>query len=330
MEKKEFNKYYLLVFLAILSYLAYLIIKPYIAAILSAAILAYLFYPLHKKIRNKIKSERISALFVTLVIILIIFIPLGFIANSLFQESVSIINNKQLIEDTKQIILSYTSSKELSHYISEGTKVTSEYIKRQASVFILSVANTFLSLFIAAFALYYFLIIGEYLIKNIREALPIKKKDELLTHIGDSIFSILYGSFVTAIIMFLVSLIGFKLIGINNPFIFSLIIAISVFIPLLGPAVIWGPLAVFKYLQNHLDQAIAIVILGLIVSGIETFLRPKIIGNKSKIHPIIVLLGVIGGIKIFGFIGLIIGPIILSVLITIIKEYFPLKNEIQS
>ena len=323
MVKTIINKYYAWIFLILLIILAFLIIKPFINAILTAAVFAYLFYPLHKKLR-KLINKTASALIVTLIIIIIIFVPLAFIANSLVKESAAIIN---LGFKENIIIEKLTQSELLSKYTSEIIKVSTEYIKKQASSFILSIAHTLLSILISTITIFYFILIGEKLILRIREALPIKKKDELLKHIGDSVYSIVYGSFATALILFIIALVGFKLLNVNNPFIFSLIIGISVFIPLIGPAAVWLPLAIFKYIQEFKAEAVGVIILGLVISSIEFFIKPKIIGHKSKIHPIIIIIGIIGGIKIFNFIGLVVGPIILSALIAIIEEYFPLKDE---
>ncbi len=327
MEKREFSKYYIAVFLIILVYLSYIIIKPYIKAIITAAILAYLFYPIYKKIKSLIKNEVSSALFVTLIITLVILVPIAFIANALVRESITIINSDFIKSVYTSISNIINKEERINTLISEVISGTINYIKKSTSNFLFNLPQMIMSLVITAFSLFYFLIIGESLVLRIKEHLPIRKKEEIITHIGDCIYSIVHGSLVTALIMFVISLIGLKLVGINNPFILSLIIGISAFIPFVGPAVVWLPIAIIKYLNKEISNAIIIIILGLILSSIEMFAKPKIIGDKTKMHPIIVLIGIIGGMRIFGFIGLIIGPIILSTLIIIIKDYLPLKNE---
>ena len=79
---------------------------------------------------------------------------------------------------------------------------------------------------------------------------------------------------------------------------------------------------------NNFNNAVILIVLGIILFFIDTFLKARIISSHSKVHPIIILMGIIGGIQLFGFIGLIIGPVFLSALITIIKEYYPMiKND---
>ena len=331
MEKTEIKKYYVIVFLIILVYLGYLIIKDYIPALLTSFILAYLFFPLYKKLRTIAKSEVISSLLVTILVISILLLPLGFIANSLIKESANIINSNA-IQDIEAKVVSYiTQERQLAKPLSTISEKGLEYIKNQASLFIISLPSKLISLIIAAFALFYSFIIGESLVKTVKQTLPIKRKEELLNHIGNTTYAIVYGLFATAIIEFIIAAVGFKLLGVSSPFILALIIGLLTLIPFLGPIIVWLPLTIMNVISREYPKAIGITILGVVMSLSETLIRAKIIGEKSKIHPVIVLLGIIGGVQVIGFIGIIVGPIILSTLVVILKEYYPVKNnEIKS
>jgi len=174
-----------------------------------------------------------------------------------------------------------------------------------------------------------FLLLGKKFVNKTKLLLPVKKKDELISHLGNTTHAIVYGMFVTAIIEFILSLIAFKIIGTNAALLLAIIIGFLAFIPFLGPTVIWIPYAIIEILRNNTKSAIVLIILGIILFVIETFVKPHIIGDRSKLHPVIILVGTFGGIKLFGFIGLVIGPILLSSILVIIREYYPeVENEI--
>jgi predicted PurR-regulated permease PerM len=115
-------------------------------------------------------------------------------------------------------------------------------------------------------------------------------------------------------------LIGFYILGIPMYLVLSFIIFFLTFIPG-GPALVWVPLAIYIIFQRNLFIVIGVLILGIILSYIlDTAVRIKILGNKSQINPLIMLIGVLGGIYIFGLFGFIIGPLILSYSLKIIEE----------
>ena len=322
----KIKQVYIVILILILIYLSYLIIKPFIAAILVSFVLAYLFFPLHKKIRRITKNEVFSAIIVTFLIVLIILLPLGFIANSLIKESIVLINSKEL-QNIEYITAGYISEdSQLKSSLASVSESILKFIKTEASSFLLTLPLKILSLVISTFVLFHSLLIGESLIKNFKQALPIKRKEELLNHIKLTINSIVYGLLATAILQFIMASIGFSILGVSSPFILALIIGLLGLIPFLGPIIIWAPLGILELIKTNYPKATGIIILGIILSLSETLIRIKIMSDKAKINPIIAILGVVGGIKLMGFIGVIVGPIILSTLFIILKEYYPLEK----
>src|SRR3989344_4933590 len=118
-----------------------------------------------------------------------------------------------------------------------------------------------------------------------------------------------------------VAAIGFKIIGVQAAILWAFLIGILAFIPFAGSAIVWIPIAIVNIITKAYPQAIGIIIIGLIIIAIETFLRPKIIGSRADIHPVLVLIGALGGVEILGIIGLVVGPIVLSSFFTILKDY---------
>jgi len=326
MLKKEHMKYYSVAFLIILIYISYLILKPLLTSILLSAILVYLFFPVHKKLRKLLRNDVASAFIITVIIIAVILLPLAFIANSLTKEAIELTKS-----GTLQKLKTFTSEKfsgtAIEKLIPQATEGVLEYIKKQASDFIVSLPSKLLLLIISAFMLFYLFLIGESLLESIKATLPTNKKEHLIRHIGDTTYSIIYGLLITAIVQFIFAAIMFTVLGVKSPFVFALIIGILGLIPFLGSAIVWVPLAIFSYFTNNPVQAIGIVITGVIISSTEMIIRSKIIGDKAKLHSLTILLGIVGGVQLFGFVGLVIGPIILSSMFIIANEYFRIIKE---
>jgi len=123
--------------------------------------------------------------------------------------------------------------------------------------------------------------------------------------------------------------IGFIIFGVGSPIFWGMMMAIFALIPFLGTAIIWVPasliLLIKGFLSNNgwmIGKGIGLFLYGLlIVSTLDNIIKPKLIGHKGKIHPAVVLLGILGGLNLFGFIGIFIGPIILAVFIALSKVY---------
>jgi|SRR3989344_1800101 len=322
MGKDQIKRYSLLFSLIIVLYITYLIIQPFIPALICGFIFAYLFYPIYKKLNKTIPHKTFNAVMVVILIILIIIVPLALIATNLAIETFNLYNSGIINSDA------------INSYIGGNDFITSNYSKLVAetsaiaSNFIKSIPTKLIDFLIILYTTFTLLLYGDSIVKKIKSFLPVKDKDALLNHVGDTTFAIVYGLFVTAAIMFVISLITFKIIGVNPAFFLSILIGILALIPLLGSSVVLIPLGIIHFLRGNTYTVAGIIILGVILVLIENLVKAKIIGDKAKLHPLVVIVGIFGGIKLFGFIGFIAGPVLLSALIIIIKEYYPeLENE---
>jgi predicted PurR-regulated permease PerM len=127
--------------------------------------------------------------------------------------------------------------------------------------------------------------------------------------------------FIIALLEFVWATTILFFLGVPFSFLLAGLIALFVFIPGLGPAIVWVPLVIYYGLTGQYFVAIAILVMGAVVSfGMDGLLRAKIVGAKANIHPLIMLTGVIGGIAVFGIMGFIIGPLVLSYTIKLSEE----------
>ena len=131
-----------------------------------------------------------------------------------------------------------------------------------------------------------------------------------------------------AIIQGAVGALGLWLFRAPSPVILGIVMVILIILPVVGAVLIWLPIAIIKILQGDMFNGIGLLLFGiLILSTIDNFIRPKIIGTRAKIHPVIILIGVLGGIELFGIIGMVLGPLILGILSVFLEFYIQEKSE---
>ena len=321
MEKEAIHKYILIGCFLALIFLSYKIIKPYFSALAGSAVLAYIFHPIYNKFLQITKREKLSSFLTCLLIIILIIIPLIIISNILIQESVTIYKS-DFINKLEEFTSKYTSEDfPYSGIISQAIFKSLDYIRTSATQFFINLPSGILSFIISIYTLYFLLIKGDHLVKDIVQIIPIKDRAKLLKNIGKTTFAIIYGFFAVAAFEVILSTLGFGLVGLSSPALWGIIIGFLALVPFLGPAVVWLPLALVEFLGDAPKRAIGIVIVGIIISIFDTFVRPKIIGDESQMSPVIVLIGILGGVTVFGFIGLLLGPLVLSTSLEVIKSY---------
>lgn len=348
--------FFSVLFLAILL-LAFYITKPFLPALFTGGIIAYLSYPLYKKTLRFIKNKNLASLIVAIFIVLLLIVPLtfvlGLVSKEAYETYVSLSNQnlgtnflKIVCRDENwlscravNLFIGFLPEDNLDYYLQVTIETITQFIIGNISKFLASVPSILLNFFVTMFVVYYLLKDGEAITERIKNILPLKathKQDVLQTFHGIT-YAVFYGNIAVAIIQGIVGSIGFLILGVPSPILWGFVMILFALIPYFGTAIIWLPAALnlifIGYLQNDNSQfikGIILVIYGIfVISSIDNLLKPKIIGTKAKVHPILVLLGVLGGLSLFGFIGLILGPLMLALLMTFVGIYEREKSELE-
>jgi len=325
MEEKNFKKYFFWASLLIVSILVYFIIQDFLISIISAFVLAYLLNPIHKFLKKRIPNN-LSAFISIIIIILLLVIPAYFLIKVLVVQitNVAKIGN---IEKVYGFLKEINLPSEILYYVPTLIEKISSYSLPLVYYIIKYIPILILNLIITIFLTFYFLLDWDKLNKEIKNIIPFKNKDKIIKDFSGTAHNIVFGNLLISIIEFIISLIGFYLLGINYFIVLAFLVAITALIPLIGPGFVWVPVAIIKVIQGDYWIAFLVLILGLIIGlGVDFFLRTLIIGKKAKLHPAIVLIGVLGGVKLFGFFGFIIGPLILGFFINFIKATLQNKD----
>lgn len=315
------KKHILLITITILLiYLSYLTLKPLLTAILSSFILAFVFYPIYTKLNAKISSKNLCSLLTIFIILLLIIIPTVFITNMLAKESLAFYN--KIREKDFSLIISEYLGPDSQQYFSNIMNDSILYIIKLTSSFVLSIPNIALMFFVTIFLTYYLLKESQTFIDSAKKYLPFKEsvKGEILERFRRITQAIVLGTILTAIIQGILGGIGFALFNIHSPVLWGFVMAITSIIPILGTAIVWVPAGIIQLFQQDYFSGIGILLFGaLIIGTIDNFIKPKLVGKRARVHPAIILIGILGGIKLLGFIGLIVGPLILATAIELVK-----------
>jgi predicted PurR-regulated permease PerM len=354
--QKYHRNWFILFFIAALI-LAILVIRPFIASLIIGAVIAYVLYPLHKRLVGRVKSEGLSAGIIVAVLLLVFTIPIAIAAAHIAEESYDIYTNAKdtyqsqlttgfckdpasTICDTYTTIKSFADQRgiDLGTYITTASGGIIAGLIKAVTSFVFNLPTFFIHLLITLFIIFYLLIDGESVLRTLKNALPLKTEDSerIFNQFDDVIYATVYGSIILALIQGILALIGFVIFGVNSPVILAILTVIFSFVPLIGTAIVWLPASVMMILSalsdndhTHLMKGIGLLIYGLIIISMsDNLLRPKIVGSRANVHPLLILLGVFGGIAMFGFAGIIIGPLILTLFMTALKIYEQDKEHI--
>jgi predicted PurR-regulated permease PerM len=350
---KIYLRYYnVLIFLIILIPII-AIILPYKNPILFAFILSFTLYPLYKFIRKYFKSQHLSAYIVLIILIFLIMLPFGIMCQKLSTDVQNFYETtKEKIEEnenlnniteeknnenpikliTSKIETKYNLNEYFLKFLDNAYSKIGNLLFEKGSVIIFTIPSVVLSLFIILFLTYYLLIDGHKFVAEIGKLFPVpqKHKKEIINKFKNLISGVLYGQIFIAIIQGTIAGVIYFFVGMESALFWGLITAIVAILPVVGTAIVWFPaslIMIFNGLAIENDtilvvRGIVLMTLGIfLISTIDNLLRPKIVSSKTQEHPTIILIGLIGGVYIFGIAGIFIGPVILSSCLFIFKLY---------
>lgn len=332
---------FLLILLAGALLLAFMIFRPFLAPLALAAVFAVVLQPLHNKILSKFGGrESLAALVSVLVAAICILIPLAFIGAQILGEAgqlyASLFEPREggnlvatAINDLGQKFASIQPGSEtffnnLSEDLDVYAKRALEWLLSNLGAALSSISTLVLDLFIFFVALYYLLRDGQRLKKELISLSPLEDVDDevVFGSLESAVNSVVKGSLTIALIQGAVTAIGFAIFGIPSAVLWGTVAAVAALIPAVGTSLVIIPAIIYLFVSGGIAQAIGLLIWGALAVGlIDNLLGPKLIGTGMRLHPLLVLLSVLGGIAFFGGIGIFLGPLTLSLLFAFIKIY---------
>lgn len=321
-----------LVILAILFILIFFILKPFINILALGVIIAILFNPVYKFIKKRLGSPSWSSFLTVILILLIIIGPLWLFGQILFNELSDLysqVKNGNLVISKEQIVSSVPPqlqdliekfSRDINNFITDFSGHAFETVSSLAS----NVFAFVVSFFMLFFVVFFLLRDGSKLKDVIMDISPIANSQEkiLMTRIISSVNGIVKGQFLVALAQGLVATFGLFIFDVPQPFLWGAFTVIAALVPNIGTSLVMIPAVAYLFLTGHTVPAIGLAIWAAVAVGlIDNFLGPKLVGSQLELHPVLVLLAVIGGLQFFGILGFLIGPIIMSIFVQMIDMY---------
>jgi predicted PurR-regulated permease PerM len=333
-------------FIALLLFIAYevvLIVSPFLQPLFWAAVIAFGFYPLHLKIRDAVKNETLAAGLTTL-IVLLTFVPLvTFILFSLasegfkfYQWAIEFVRTGGL-DRTMNEILSHPSLQRVRFlfrwnvvrdnyeaWFSTGASTVGNLAAKQVGALTKNTVLFFLHFFLAFFLLFFFLRDGKKISGIFYELIPLEEKNKsyLYRQIKETFAAVIHGQLLTAAAQAVIAGVIFWALGIPLPIFFAAVTLIVALIPVVGAPFVWLPLVGYLAATGSHGKAAILFFLGVfVISLVDNFLKPILIGEKTKLPYIVLFLGILGGIQVYGLLGIFLAPAILSLFFALIKIY---------
>jgi len=313
----------------ILLIVSFLIIKPFISAIFTALVLAYIFRPLHTRLNKLIKSPTISAfvisLFALIVIVIISIVILQITAKQIL-DFYTYTQSTDIIAPLKAVLarlIDPAFSVQISFLLDTGIEKLTSFIINSFSGIVVNLPEIVIQIIVTFFVMFYFIKEGDVIVDYLKGILPFKEetREKFFRRFAEITSGVIYGTIIVGIIQGIAAGIGFYIFGVEGAFLLMIMAIILSIFPI-GPWVIWLPVGVSMIVKGNVNAGIGMILFGfIIVSYIDNLVRPYFVGKKAKQTQAVSLLGMLGGYALFGFIGLIIGPIVLDYLAIFMELY---------
>ncbi len=333
--KPEF--YFLLTALIVTSVLVFFIFQPFIFALVLAVVFATVFRPINEKIKSLLRVQQgLSSLLTMLVVVAFIFTPLMLIGVQVVGEASSLYSSlaekggseglsgalNKLLGDLQLI---FPAAEQFSINADEYAKQGLNWVVQNLGAIFSDIAKIMMSLFVFLFALYYLLKDGEKIKKFVITLSPLRDSNDeaIFRKLEMAANSIVKGNLFIAMTQGVLAGIGLWIFGVPNPALWGSVTMITAIIPGVGTAIVLAPAVAFLFFTGETASGFGLLAWGIAAVGtIDNILGPKLVGRGMQIHPLIILLSVLGGIAFFGPIGILMGPLTVSFLVALLEIHF--------
>jgi len=333
--------------LLVLLYGTFLILSPFLKALTWSAILAVLFYPAYDWLLRMFKGKAtLASLTIIVVIALVIVLPgiqiVGFLTEEVVElvKSVGALVNGDGVKTWQQHpwiqwllrwwsmlgveLAKFKFEIDLGKLVVQGAQVSSGYVLAQAKGaaqnLFLFVANVLLVLL----TLFFFLRDGAAFCYRLRRLLPMdpEHQERLFTNIVNAVTAVVHGCLVVAMIQGFLAGLAYWVLGVPYALVWGVVTAFFALLPVGGSTIVTIPVTIYLFLQGNVVRGVLMVIWALgVVGAVDNVLKPMFIGTRLKLPMLFLFFGILGGLAVFGALGLILGPVLLALLAALLDLY---------
>ncbi|PCC70801.1 Predicted PurR-regulated permease PerM [Nannocystis exedens] len=326
---------------ALAFYLCWLMLQPFVRVLLWGLVLTSAFGPVHNRIRQRIKNQDVAALVSCFAVMLAIGVPTALIGLALVRELAPAFETLQamissLLDPNSPVIgkvaqwlsergvdiaaVKQQAIEQAQQAMGELTSNSIGYVRGILG----GIAGIVIEVFFVFFTMFYLFRDGAKLWAALANALPLRGRtmNQLIVRIREVISASVYGVFVIAVMQGTLGGLAFWVIGLPSAVVWGLVMTFMSLIPLAGAFVVWVPAAIYLAVTGSWGAALGLTLWGSLVIGlVDNFLRPKLVGEKAKLHELFIFFAVLGGLQVFGIVGLFLGPVILAIALALFDAF---------
>lgn len=329
----RFNQllFYLLVLL--IGYLAFVVLQPFLASLAWAAIFGMMFHPVYQRLSERLGPNR-AALLTTLIAGVLIVSPAVLIVSVFAREVPMVIEYLKNVSVTPaqiqqgwDVVRSWAPFElpvDPTSMLRQGAQRALAFLAPRAGAVVADVLSTLGALVIMLFALFFLLRDGHELARQVRGLLPLseRERDRMIVETRDLVVASVGAGLAVAAAQGTIGGIAFALLGIGAPVIWGVVMAMTSLIPVVGAALVWLPTALWLLLSGEIMRGVILLLIGGVgISMIDNILRPLLLSGRTSAGGLVVFLGLLGGVSAFGFVGLVLGPIVLVTAVSLLRVF---------
>jgi predicted PurR-regulated permease PerM len=322
----------LMVATAIAAWLCWKLIQPFASVLVWSGILALLFHPLQRRLAARLGRKSVAAGLTVLIVFLTAIIPVGLVSAALVAEIGEFVATaparfQALLEDPAYGGRIRELLERIDTRIGLRDRLTPEALQDHLGAvgqsllkgtfnIVGGTLGALVNLVFVLFALFFLLRDGDRFVIALRDFLPVARgeADAMLAHTRDIIHASVYGVLVIAGIQGLLGGLAFAVLGIPSALLWGVVMTLLSILPMAGSSLVWAPAALILAAQGSWGRALALALVGVLVIGtIDNLLRPKLVGQRARMHELVIFFAVLGGLRAFGVVGLFLGPVVVAV-----------------
>ena len=327
-----------LVATAIALYLCWLMLRPFIGVVEWAVVLVIIFYPIHNRLAVRIKRRGLSALISCLLVVILIVLPLTVLTVAVAEELAKVLPNlpsqvSQLATQQSSVfgkVAEWMQSRfgidiSVSYaFFVDQIKQSGERLLGFSLNLTVNIVTSIVKAFFVIFTMYYLFKDSEKILAKLPDALPLNREqsESIIRRTQEVVSASVYGVVTIAALQGVLGGIAFWILGIPAPLLWAVLMTFICMIPLLGSFLVWLPLAIYLMVSGHWTRAVILIVWGaVVISTVDNFLRPKLIKNQTRLHELFVFFSVLGGISVFGLLGIVLGPVVLAITLGLLQTF---------
>ena len=319
--------------LAIAGYMVWLIMAPFLGALALAAIIVTICYPLFERILKHTprKNRTLAALATTFLVLLLIILPIVLMSSLVVREVVGFYQELSAPEDHHlENALHFTEAK--VRMLMPGfeintdaqIKLIGEWLASHLGAIFAGTLSTIFTFFIAVLGSFYFFRDGKELMQILIKASPLPDKEDevIFDRMARAVRAVATGTLLLALMQGFLVTVGFSLFGIHRAILWGSLASIGALMPGIGTTIVTAPAIIYLFAIGDTVSAVGLLVWSaLIVGMIDNIVGPYLIGRKNNMHPFVILISVLGGIALFGPLGFIVGPVVVTLFFVLLEIY---------